>query len=500
MSADYIRRENQILFLNSERVRGVQNLSFDYSINGENFTSLGADSFDFSPSRPRVGSFNVNSLLISQDPFISFTGLLPITGVVLESIGSKSKNYSFTSGYLTKYSSSCQVGEIPSVSASFDIFGELGRLEASNLNNYTLNETLSLQKTSSDDIFFDFTNQHFSSEKIISYSLDIVVNRRADYVLGNPFPKSIDNIWPIEINFSVTISAADYNGYKLTSFPDQRGVFNLNFTINSESSNNPLASYNFQNMTLISESRSGENENLATVTLNYKGFISSRNYISTDGLVMFLDSQHESSYETLTIWKSLTNEEQIFTILNNSHTPESQRIIFGDTQSYAYSNAPLSIRKDKGITFCLWCNSNNYTGGENGGLGGAILWWGADSSGNGIGIGDTSSYVHFRKSSTDYNLVLPPNDLDWVHYAFCLSIEDQKIYTYANGILQSSIDCPLSSSDFDFNPLYLGYGHGDILFSGYIDKICIYDKILNSTEVLQNFNSTFIKHDISYLN
>ena len=106
-----IRREGQKLAVNGTGVNALQSLSFGYETSAQPLPTLGIEKMIYAPAGPQTASIQANSLMVHDDFFIGFTGELPFSGQV----DYKNENIKFTEAYLTSYSSSCSIGEIPSL-------------------------------------------------------------------------------------------------------------------------------------------------------------------------------------------------------------------------------------------------------------------------------------------------------------------------------------------------------------------------------------------------
>mgnify|MGYP003320230036 FL=1 len=71
---------------------------------------------------PLEGSFSINSVLVSEDFMLNFTGDNPFTG----SMHHGSHYFGFYNGYINSHSISCSVGQVPTTSTSISIYGDIG--------------------------------------------------------------------------------------------------------------------------------------------------------------------------------------------------------------------------------------------------------------------------------------------------------------------------------------------------------------------------------------
>ena len=179
-----IRREGQRLTVNGTGINAIQSLSFGYQSTAQPITPLGLSQVVYAPSAPQTATINTNSLLVYDDFFINFTGEMPFSGQV----DYKDQNVKFTEAYLSSYSSSCSIGEIPSIGMQADIFGELGTGSFFDFGATTPHdEELKIAGYNSIDISLD----EFSSNRVNSYSLDIGVPRAPIYAFNDRTPSEV---------------------------------------------------------------------------------------------------------------------------------------------------------------------------------------------------------------------------------------------------------------------------------------------------------------------
>ncbi|RTL01804.1 MAG: hypothetical protein EKK57_03620 [Proteobacteria bacterium] len=140
-------KNNQLVFLNSSKICGVQSVSLSYVKPLRPFSYVGVKSaVPYVYQGEKITSITIDKLLIDKDFFWSYTGNVPINGCILKSTQFTNTNVSFISGYLTSYVLNCQLGQIPQISVQIESrydAGSLSGIESNDLksNLYCISKT-----------------------------------------------------------------------------------------------------------------------------------------------------------------------------------------------------------------------------------------------------------------------------------------------------------------------------------------------------------------------
>lgn len=487
--ADIITREQQVLFLNSTRIRGVKNANLQYQINSPISKSIGSDSAFNGVSGPQIGQLSVNLSPMSNDQILSFTGDVGVNGYLLKNKNESSENYSFLSGYLTNYSSRCSVGEIPEISANFQVFGNIGRIdssESSDFGDISSSQTPELTKTSFED--FTLSLDGFRIDRVISYDININSNRRPDYTLGSRFPRRVSLNWPIEASITFVISAAEYNAFNIRNFPHSKRVTDVSLTFkNKDDTSLPVLSYFFHQMILVSESWSSGIDEKSTVTLSYRSFVS-KNKIASSGLVLYLNASNLSSYQSDDYIKDLTFNKYNYSIANNIKSPSFRHIGFNGSSSSMERLPPVQYKMTEEATFCFWvCLLGSLSGIK------TIVSWG-DAGENALQFNyvDTTNpfAVSLGSGSAVFDLGPPISNSVWTFFTVTIDNINENIKSYINGEFFDSV----SSNGYNLSNmghLIIGTieGGGDY-FQGSLNKMMLYNRILTEEEIFNNYKAT----------
>ena len=128
--------ENQNFYLNNSLISGIEDLSISYGNNINPYLSIDSNDINYFVSAPIIANLDLNYILSSNDPFISYTGSNSFSG----KIEYGNKFFTFSSGYLNNYSIEYRLNEYPKVNVKTLLLGELGNTSgAFNFNPKPIN-------------------------------------------------------------------------------------------------------------------------------------------------------------------------------------------------------------------------------------------------------------------------------------------------------------------------------------------------------------------------
>tara|TARA_B100000085_G_scaffold247528_1_gene241953 strand:+ start:300 stop:1103 length:804 start_codon:yes stop_codon:yes gene_type:complete len=261
-----IRREEQKLAVNGTGVNGVQSLNFGYESTAQPISTLGHKNMIYAPSSPQTASISAESLLVYDDFFLEFTGAIPFSG----QIDYKNKKVQFTEAYLSSYSSSCSVGEIPTLGMQAEVYGELGTGEFFTPSSSSPHDT-TIQTAGYNSINIDL--DEFNTNRVISYSLDIQTPRTPIYDFAGRTPAEVVSDSPLDVTLQFNIHPDDYEIKNMRFVPEETVFRDVSLTINENSKNNSMQSFSFNNMLLVSEQYQINTESTASIAFTLKGTI-----------------------------------------------------------------------------------------------------------------------------------------------------------------------------------------------------------------------------------
>ena len=222
-----------------------------------------------------------------------------------------------------------------------------------------------------------------------------------------------------------------------------------------------------------------------------------------DGLVLNLDAGDTNSYPgTGVTWSDRSTQANSFTLTNGPvyNTTTSPNILFDGIDDYAIDNGNAALKAiSNGGSYSIdaWIKINStgtfyLCGNQNNTIG---------SYGFGIVLVPLSSLVRFfyttDTSSTNlvqFTLTLPTST--WIHFVGSFQYNDGSGSSTYNGYLNSvpatpfTTDQPVGGTSNSPNSFYVGRRpNGTLPASMNYASLKVYNKVLSSTEVIQNFNA-----------
>lgn len=271
------RREKQRFFIGGTEVFGIQSLSANYSVGAAPLEYLGMSNTQEFPNGPQVASISINSLMLTADPFISYTGNSSFSGYVVTSAASPGgQNFSFTSAYLTSYQVRCSVGQIPEISTEILAVGDAGRLAgdqfisdfaAISASTTVLNPQIVSYGT------IEVSMDEFTTNRLQSFQLSIQSPRNPVYKLGSRIPLLVDLVYPLDISASFTLDVNDFLAYRLNSYPCAPIIKNIVFAFNEYGSGSNVMTYSFSNMKFQGMKYGIDVNSNVSVSLDFRGQI-----------------------------------------------------------------------------------------------------------------------------------------------------------------------------------------------------------------------------------
>ncbi len=276
----FIEQRNKVspgeirLFLNDDEIPGIQSFSTSWSNAASTYPILGNSNVSFLPQGAQRGSFELSYDLTSSDKIIQYTGLNGVNGCILRNKKS-SFNECFYSGFLTSYRTACSVGEIPKVTANFEIFNKIGNEVA--INNKIVSSGNTIESYEIMKIpgpgNISFGGFDFSTNRVNSYTLSYTCNRIPTYSNGSRYPFSVDLAWPIEVDCEIGVDVDSYNFNSLNDYPLATNLLNASIQVKDFSTSQNIITYNLQNLQIVGISKRADVNSNLSASLSYKGYL-----------------------------------------------------------------------------------------------------------------------------------------------------------------------------------------------------------------------------------
>lgn len=276
-----VGHEKQLVFLNTERLIGVESLDINntFSLSPTIYAGIGADIVVHIPKQEQAASLSLNSYLINRDYFYELTTGNQLHNVfVVKNSSDLNTVYSLISGYFTSYQCQYSIGNVPTVSTSFTAIYNAGEMQTGQLpsNILTTLQTIALQNnTITGSLLIPYGNSiylnlpEFNTNRVQAFNVQINSNKIPIYNAGSKFPKKIELLPPINVELGVSFEVGDYQAKQLRQSALNGNVKNISIVVNDYSTNLPVCSYSFNNITLISETYSSSTSNNVLVSQNY---------------------------------------------------------------------------------------------------------------------------------------------------------------------------------------------------------------------------------------
>jgi|688.fasta_scaffold12325_5 hypothetical protein len=220
--------------------------------------------------------------------------------------------------------------------------------------------------------------------------------------------------------------------------------------------------------------------------------------IITNGLVLYLDAANRNSYPgSGTTWTDLSGNSNNGTLTNGPtfSSANGGHIVFDGTNDYLSLNSALNFSTSTGFTICMFLQKVNNQSGTA---------WNYFYSNNSPtieigGYGQTGTSFVF-KDNTVANTEIGSQDIvsSWSYISFGTNASTRTSYIYT---LNPTVGTVLTTSVGSVSNLTLGFERffttgpsggpaGTTYFRSKCATIQAYNRVLTSTEVLQNYNAT----------
>lgn len=256
----------QSFYLSGILLSGVTNINGGYSIQ-ENPINIIGKGYKYPVRNGNlVGNFDISKYYIGQDPILNYTGDHAISG----SINYQDKSFGFVDGYLTEYSISAGIGQIPSSSSSIVVYGDIGSgIDASGNQPHP-----DIQIPNQGSISLNC--EHYQTNRVTEFSYTLRIDRNPIYKIGSPFPVQVDRQFPIiqEATFSIDVSDAEVS--KIQEYlisPKQQDLF---VKFNNPINDSEIETIHLRKARLLSQSVSSTSEDLMTINLLYSAYINKK--------------------------------------------------------------------------------------------------------------------------------------------------------------------------------------------------------------------------------
>lgn len=258
-----VTKSDQSIIINGFGLSGVTDISATYSVRKEANNILGVGYVTKTLSGPPEASLSISRNMVSTDPLLNLTGDVGFSGTI-DYLG---KQIGFSSGYLSSYSVSCQIGAVPSIEADISVFSDFG-------TGIIQSETGShpaIQIPNQGSIFIECKGS--GTNRITSFDYNISINREPIYAVNSFYPADVIFKKPIELSANFTISIGDYETERMVKYLQSQNESDINIIVKTPDLSQTIQTFEIKNASLVSEAFSSSVESEASVNLSYIGYV-----------------------------------------------------------------------------------------------------------------------------------------------------------------------------------------------------------------------------------
>ena len=288
-----------IFYFDQRALSGVLAVDGSYNLDYSPINVVGKGFLKQVMSSVPTSNMSVSRYMTYSDPILNATGeRLRLAVPFSAGLYYKNKYFAFDNGYLSSYSVSCSVGEIPSIESQFDIYGDIGP----NFNPSGNKNVGSVFVPQVKNIVL--TTKGSTTNRITQFNIDYSIPKIPVYGLSSSnshLPIEVHNAYPIEVTSSFTIEVDDYETKSI--FADLTNSSASEFSIDVkasilndigletaggvqvETSNNEginsqnkgddpsIFSFSASDAVIVSEQVSSTSDDVMSVNLSYKPYL-----------------------------------------------------------------------------------------------------------------------------------------------------------------------------------------------------------------------------------
>lgn len=201
----------QNVFINQEKVVGINELSAGYKISETPIMGIGKGYRFSAINSPQNAHVNITRFFVGPDFFYDFLGKNDKFSGIIQDKDSQQSLFAFKDAYLTSHSVNVQIGQIPTISTSAVVTNELGKIVDANLIGEDIEpEDPKIPNQGSIEIICG-GHDYKEFNRILSCNYSININRHLVYGINEEFPIEVHTLSPYEINgdFSIEIDEVE---------------------------------------------------------------------------------------------------------------------------------------------------------------------------------------------------------------------------------------------------------------------------------------------------
>jgi hypothetical protein len=274
--------DKQLVFLNTERLIGIQSISPTQNpgLQPLIYAGMGVDTVKYIPRQEQNSQVSISSFLINRDYFLNLvTGNTLANIFIMREKNDFTTNYSLISGYFNDFNCSYSVGAVPQITVNATFIRDVGKIGTGSMPFDAANQLNTISTSNVDitgSLLIPYGNNMslgidtFSGNRLQSFTIGIQANKLPVYNMGSKFPKKIELIYPINVEASFSFEVGSYDLPRLRNFVQSGIIKNIDLLIGDYSTNATICHYIFNNMNLVSESYAAEVNGFVSVQQSYQ--------------------------------------------------------------------------------------------------------------------------------------------------------------------------------------------------------------------------------------
>ena len=267
--------DNQNVYIDGERLRGVQSCTASWSSPEAYVNAIGYEGgfVGTAVNDSLAAEIEIERIIVSDyDPIPDKLDTTELSG----EIGAHTNSFAFQDAFVNSYSCSCAVGELPILSCGITAYGDSGGGLTSKprTSEKSDNIVIATPGSLSLDVF------GHNSNAIQSFNLSIAISREPINVIGKSKPAHYVTSFPIEVDCQFVLLVQDYSSSKLSDFICNPRRQDLNLAFKDCKTQEDIRRFFIPQARLIDFSQTAGIGDSMEATFAYKSLINSVDKIS----------------------------------------------------------------------------------------------------------------------------------------------------------------------------------------------------------------------------
>lgn len=269
MGVKSINHHQQEVYINGERLRGVQSCEASWSAPESYVNAIGIQGGTVGTTVDDIvqAEFNVERIMVSPyDPIVNLFDSTTINGEIDYGDGG---NFAFREASINNYSCSCAVGELVSLNFGITAYGRSGGVPSGSGKGNELDDTILIPSPGS--IIVDVDGHETNA--VQSFDFQISLTRNPIVLTGSNAPQHYIVEYPIQVDCQFSLIIDDYKSSDMLDFICEPKSQNLNLRFADCGSGEDVRRFFIPNAKVIDYRQAGSIEDRLNATFTYKSLI-----------------------------------------------------------------------------------------------------------------------------------------------------------------------------------------------------------------------------------